>query len=299
MPALKQLMTISALSLALTSAPYSLQAESSFDILRSYYATDVHLPLEIEITAENGSITEFFFSAFDNERVRARLERPDATLFPGRRPLVVLLHGITQSLDQWWRTDEGPYSFPSAHRETLVENGFAVLAIDLRNHGDRLQGADFEDPYAYLENAYFEAARKMISQSAIDVRRAVQTVGTFHSIDADRISLAGFSLGAWTGLIATAVEPRIDRAVFIGLPFLPPAEGETTHFISQTEYAPGLAGKPIHFVAGTTDHFHTREAVDAMMAALTKDASITWVESGHDFPRDTAALTLEFLKGDM
>ncbi len=299
MTKIHRLLSITALSLAFTSPPLALHAEDRFDILRSYYAVDVHLPLDIETATSNDRITEFTFSAFDNERVRARLERPDPVKFVGKRPVVILLHGITQSLDQWWRTDEGPYSFPAAHRQALVEAGFAVLAIDLRNHGARLQGADFENPYAYLENSYFEAVRKMISQSAIDVRRAVQAAETFDFIDPKQISVAGFSLGAWTGLIATAVEPKIDRAVFIGLPFLPPAQGETTHFIAQTEYAPGLVGKQVHFIAGTTDHFHTREAVDAMMVSLTSDASITWVDSGHDFPRDTAAITLEHLKGDM
>lgn len=143
------------------------QADPTFDVLRSYFATDA-LPLDVQLAGKRdmaGAVQQnLVFKAFDNELVRARFERPVDAVNP---PVVILLHGITQSLDQWWRTDEGPYSFPSAHRAALVDAGFAVFALDARNHGARISDTDFPNPMTYLENEYFEASRKMIAQTAL------------------------------------------------------------------------------------------------------------------------------------
>lgn len=274
-------------------------AESSFDLLRSYYSLDAQLPLSLEIgeelvTAES-RVSNFSFAGFDNEKITARLEISADPSFSDKLPVVILLHGITQSLEQWWRTDQGPYSFPAAHREQLVENGFAVIAIDLRNHGSRMQSHDFQDPYAYLENGYFEAARKMISQSVLDVRRTIDAVAEFEDLDSNRIAVVGFSLGAWTGYLSAAMDERVDAAVVIGMPFLPASEGQTTSFISQFEYVEGVGEKPMLLVAGREDHFYTPEAVDALQSKMSENTDVTWLESGHDFPRSTAELTVQHL----
>ena len=294
--AFKNLTVATAMLLVTSVGAY---AESSFDMLESYYTLDGQLPLSLEIAeelvTEKSKVVNFGFDGFDNEEITARLEMSTDPKFTGKRPVVILLHGITQSLEQWWREDQGPYSFPAAHREQLVKNGFAVLAIDLRNHGARMQPHDFQDPYAYLENGYYEAARKMISQSVMDVRRTIDAVAEFESLDINRVAVVGFSLGAWTGYLSAAMDERIDTAVTIGMPFLPAAKGQTTSFISQFEYVEGLNEKPMLLVAGTEDHFYTRETVDALQNKMSKNTDVTWLESGHDFPRSTATLTVRYL----
>jgi dienelactone hydrolase len=274
-------------------------AESSFDILESYYTLDTQLPLSLktveELTTATGMVADFSFDAFDNAEITARLEMSTDPQFTGKRPVVILLHGITQSLEQWWREDQGPYSFPAAHRAQLVENGFAVIAIDLRNHGARIEPHDFSNPYTYLENGYYEAARKMISQSVLDVRRTIDAVAEFEKLDSNRVAVVGFSLGAWTGYLSVAMDERIDAAVIIGMPFLPAAKDQTTSFISQFEYVEGLEEKPMLLVAGTEDHFYTREVVDALQSKMSTNTDVTWVDSGHDFPRSTATLTVNHL----
>ncbi|UYV36778.1 alpha/beta fold hydrolase [Rhodobacteraceae bacterium D3-12] len=290
-----------ATTLMLFSVSQPAEADSTFEVLRSYYELDANLPLALEkqsdVLSDGKRVVDLTFKGFDNEMISGRMEYLTVEGGGGKRPVVILLHGITQSLDQWWRTDDGPYSFPAAHREALVKNGFAVLAIDLRNHGARLQSHDFANPYAYLEQSYFEAARKMISQSVLDVRRTIDVAQTFEEIDAERIAIAGFSLGAWTGFLAASVDERVDASVIIGMPFLLPAKGQSTHFISQFEYVVGLQGKPMLLIAGSKDHFYTKDVVDMLEQKLSPSGAVKWLESGHDFPRSTAALTLEFLNG--
>lgn len=91
------------------------------------------------------------------------------------------------------------------------------------------------------------------------------------------------------------MDERIDAAVIIGMPFLPAAKDQTTSFISQFEYIDGLEEKPMLLVAGTEDHFYTREVVDALQSKMSTNTDVTWVDSGHDFPRSTATLTVNHL----
>ena len=272
-------------------------AEGGFDLLRSYYAVDAHLPIALTVVSDTEVAgvrrVEFTYSAYDNQIVPARLDIPLGVDNP---PVIIALHGITQSRAQWWREDHGPYSFPSRHRQGLTDAGFAVLAIDARVHGDRMVATDFPDQSIYLRESYFDAGRKIIAETVIDVRRAIDAAEEIDGIDTDRIGVTGFSLGAFIGYLAAAVDPRIDAGMIMAMPFLPVTEGEVASFTSQFNYVEGLAGKPMGFIAGTRDPLYTREAVDALEAAMQGQPEVTWVESEHDLPEDTAAISVAFFE---
>ena len=117
----------------------------------------------------------------------------------------------------------------------------------------------------------------------------------FEDLDVDRVAVVGFSLGAWTGYLSAAMDDRISSAVIIGMPFLPASQGQTTSFISQFEYVDGLGYRPILLVAGTEDSFYSRETVEALQGKMSDNTDDTWLQSGHDFPRSTATLTVQHL----
>jgi pimeloyl-ACP methyl ester carboxylesterase len=293
-----RLLNISLTAVSLIAVAPAAYAETKLDVLRSYYAVDPHLPLHVKISGEHETPTsrviEYSFTGFDNEPIRAVLEIPslsgDASV-----PVVVLLHGITQSADQWWRTDDGPYSFPASHRAALLESNVAVMAFDLRNHGARVQAHDFQNPYTYLEEGYLEAARKMIAQSAMDLTRGLDTLSEFEGVDADRVSIVGFSLGAWVGYIGAALNENVEKTLLIGMPFLDVSEGHTTSFTAQHLYAGAFNDRLVHFIGGTLDTFYDAEHIEGLVNEIGASARLTWVESGHDFPHSTATITAQFL----
>ena len=270
-------------------------SEEPFDTLRSFYALDAHIPQEVHVAfdeeADGIRTVELSFSAYDNEIVPARLQVPTDVENP---PVIILLHGLTQSREQWWRKDGGPYSFPSSHRAALLKAGFAVMAFDARKHGDRLTPTDFADPGVYLYKSYFDASRKFIAETALDVRSAVRALDKIEGIDTNKIGVAGFSLGAFVGYLATAVEPRIKAGFFIALPLFPITEGQTASFTSPYAYAEGIAGRPMGLLVGTEDQLYSREGIEALAASMGKKTEVTWVECGHDFPTETAAVTVAF-----
>ncbi len=105
-------------------------------------------------------------------------EAPDA-------PAIVLVHGVTAC-----KRDHA-ILLPAG---MLHRNGFSVLMVDLRDHGD----STFEDGrYAGGTEEYR------------DVLGAWDWLQANRGIPADRIGLVGVSLGAATVLIATGHEPRV------------------------------------------------------------------------------------------
>ncbi|MBB5515397.1 pimeloyl-ACP methyl ester carboxylesterase [Rubricella aquisinus] len=282
----------------LIAAPAPVRADSTFDHLRAFYALDPHMPQTVEVQsdapADGVRRVEFTFTGFDNQIVPARLDVPNGAENP---PVILLLHGLTQSRAQWWRTDEGPYSFPSSHRAALVEAGFAVLAFDARKHGERRVSTDFENPYIYLENGYFDATRKFIADTAIDVRSAVDALDQIDGVDASRVGVTGFSLGAFVGYLAAAVDPRIDAGLFIALPLLPVSAGEAASFTSPFSYTEGFGARPMGLIAGTEDPLYTIDGMEALAAQMSGQTQLTWIDSGHDFPHDTADVSVRFFTG--
>jgi pimeloyl-ACP methyl ester carboxylesterase len=177
-----------------------------------------------------------------------------------------------------------------------LDAGFAVLGIDLRNHGRRKQEYDFSDPYDYLNLGAFEAARKMISQSVLDVRRSIDYVQSRDDLSSETVSVVGFSLGAQVAYISSAIDPRIDNAVILAMPFLHPTPGLKTAFTAHEHYLPGLQDTNLLFVGATEDTFYSIAQLEALVGRVPADnAQLEIIESTHDLPHSSAELTLGFL----
>lgn len=285
-------------SLALASAlalPSAASADATFEVLRSYYSVDAHLPQNVVVSddsqTEGVRRIEFTYTSFDNQIVPAQLDIPLGVENPA---VIIALHGITQSRHQWWRADDGSYSFPSKHRAALIKAGFAVLAIDERAHGERMVPTDFQDQSVIVQNGYFDAGRKIVAESVLDVRRAIDALATIEGVDHDRIGVLGFSLGALIGHISTSVDPRIDAAFIMAMPFLPVTKGQTASFTAPSNYIEGLKSKPLGYLAATKDVFYTRTDVEAFASAFPEAPEVDWVESEHDMPAETSEYSLAF-----
>jgi pimeloyl-ACP methyl ester carboxylesterase len=124
----------------------------------------------------------------------------------GKWPVIIWLHGYSYqygwSIASPWtsagsdfRLDQRP-SFPA-----LVQRGFAVLAFDQIGFGTRVRDArDF-----YRRYPKWSLMGKMVA----DTRAAIDALTAVDAVDASRISLMGYSLGAKIGLIAAAVDGRV------------------------------------------------------------------------------------------
>jgi pimeloyl-ACP methyl ester carboxylesterase len=124
------------------------------------------------------------------------------------RPLKILSHGFTRSREDW--RDRIP---------KLVARGYFAAALDNRGHGQRnrpgfLTRANRDGTWEVLE------IRKLIDETAEDIRAVIDGILRVETVDGARIGVAGVSMGAFASLKATVLDPRVRAVVSnIGSPF--------------------------------------------------------------------------------
>ena len=97
----------------------------------------------------------------------------------------------------------------------LVHAGFVVAAPDAvgfasrREHGER-----------FTAMRLLMQGRALAGKYAWDVSRLVDALGRLPEVDAERIGIAGHSLGGWVAIVAAALDPRL-RAVASSCGFAP------------------------------------------------------------------------------
>lgn len=123
----------------------------------------------------------------------------------GKWPVVIWLHPYSyqngwSTASPWestgadYRLDQRP-SIPA-----FVKRGFAVLAFDQIGFGARVLNAhDF-----YRRYPKWSLMGKMVT----DTRAAIDALVALDAVDASRISLMGYSLGAKVGILTAALDPR-------------------------------------------------------------------------------------------
>jgi dienelactone hydrolase len=124
----------------------------------------------------------------------------------GKWPVIVWLHGYSYqngwSVASPWQPTGADYRLeqrPSI--PDLVNRGFAVLAFDQIGFGARVRDArDF-----YRRYPKWSLMGKMVA----DTRAAIDAVAALDVVDASRISLMGYSLGAKVGLLTMALDSRV------------------------------------------------------------------------------------------
>ncbi len=124
------------------------------------------------------------------------------------RPLVILSHGFTRSREDW--------------RERIPElaaRGYFAVALDNRGHGKRT-GLDFQTRANRSGKWEILAIRRLIDETAEDIRTVIDGILRTENVDMAQIGLAGVSMGAFAGLKAAVTDPRIKVMVsIIGSPY--------------------------------------------------------------------------------
>jgi len=107
--------------------------------------------------------------------------------------------------------DRKTVDYIEAGNQYLLDAGYAVLRLDISNHGDRLKyDYDFD-----LTDGYRYWTRDLITQTVFDLRRAVDFIQTREELDHQRIGYYGISLGGIIGTIFCSVEERIEVPVIV------------------------------------------------------------------------------------
>jgi cephalosporin-C deacetylase-like acetyl esterase len=209
-----------------------------------------------------------------------------------KRPGVIVLHILGADF---------PLSRYMAAR--LADRGVAALFVKLPYYGERRPASQGQSAKRFLSTD-IERTVTAMRQAVCDVRRAAAWLAARPDVDAQRLGVAGISLGGIVAALTVAVDPAIREGVFLlaggdlssilwGMPegagyheaWL--ASGRTkkdlkilTDPFDPLTYADRLIGKRLLFIAGKVD-----EVVPPSSTLLLWEAAgrppIHWCDCGH------------------
>lgn len=163
----------------------------------------------------------------------------------------------------------------------LLQNGMASLAIDLPLHGDRsdpLQAQSARNPLALAR--LWRAALK-------ESRLAVRYLAARKEVDAERIGVAGYSLGSFLAVAMAADDPSV-RAVVLAaggdLPAGTPLATIARAVADPLRAVRKLGGRPLLMVHGKEDRTVRPDQAERLYAAAREPKEICWWSAGHYLP---------------
>lgn len=149
-----------------------------------YYEYDQDLPLmdSVRLVKDTTDYTLFYltYRSVHDAEVTGLLSVPAKGKAPF--PTIILMHGLG---------DRKTVDYIEAGNKYLLDAGYAVLRLDISNHGDRFKyDYDFD-----LTAGYRYWTRDIISQTVFDLRRLVDFINTRDEFDHERTGYYGISLG--------------------------------------------------------------------------------------------------------
>jgi len=253
----------------------------------SYYDYDQKLPLEDSVKLISDSLGyELFsveFTSVHNKRVTGLLSVPSSS---EPLPVVILLHGLG---------DRKTVDYIEAGHEHFTKSGFAVLRIDIANHGDRKEhDYDFD-----LTDGYRYWTRDLVAQTVFDLRRSIDLLETIEQIDADRIGYYGISLGGVIGTIFCGVDQRVKAPVIalaggnLSLMFGIDAFSEDTKeffsIIDPINFVEKIAPRPLLMINAENDEVISPLTSKLLFKKADEPKKIIWYPSKHrDLPIEKA-----------
>ncbi|WP_236975494.1 alpha/beta hydrolase [Membranihabitans maritimus] len=138
----------------------------------------------------------FTFKSVNGEIVYGVLSLPESQPMQPGYPVIILQHGLG---------DHKEVDYIQAGTRQFLENGYAVVSIDLANHGERVtEEFDFD----FTGDTKYRT-RQIITQSVFDLSRLVDFIESIPELDEGRIGYYGISLGGIIGTIFCAVDQRV------------------------------------------------------------------------------------------
>ncbi len=274
-----------ALALTLLATIISCGGDKELPVAK-YYEYDQDLPLldSVRLVADKTDYQLFYltYRSVHDKKVTGLLTLPKKGEQPF--PTIILMHGLG---------DRKTVDYIETGNNYLLEAGYAVLRLDISNHGDR-----FKYDYDFnLTDGYRYWTRNIITQTVFDLRRAVDFIHTREELDHDRIGYYGISLGGIIGTIFCGVEERVQVPVIIlaggslnlmfGMDALSSDTKNYLSIIDPIHYVAMIAPRPLLMINAENDDVVPPMTSKLLFKAARKPKEIIWYPAKHhDIPID-------------
>lgn len=185
-----------------------------------------------------------------------------------RLPAALLLHGFSSRKER----------MADSIGHALLEHGVASIAIDLPLHGAReggIEGLSLRNPLALVQK--WRLAVK-------EANRAVHYLVEHEAIDACRVGIAGYSLGAYLAVFVAA-HNKFVRAVALAaggdLPEQTPFASIVRTIADPQRAVRAIAGRPLFMINGRYDRTIKPAQARSLFDAATEPKELHWYNGGH------------------
>lgn len=163
-----------------------------------------------------------------------------------KAPGVILLHMLGSSRTIWETVGLA---------DELAANGYAVLALDMRGHGETGGSQDW-------------------AQAEDDIQRVWQFFVNRPEVDGEKTAVLGASIGSNMALIAAANEPTIRTAILL-------SPGLNYRGVAPAERLPDYGDRPLFIVASEDDYYSMDSANKLAETAVGETEVKIYEAAGH------------------
>ncbi|MEE2024828.1 dienelactone hydrolase family protein [Alkalimonas mucilaginosa] len=285
------LLTIVGVAAALAAAWYSVFGLKPYTVtptqLAERYSYSMVQPMSMQLETTDNIHFSFSYRSFDGAVVNGQLCYP-MPLHDSQEPLPVLIgiHAMGRSQLRWWQAsvnDRPTLEHTDKLAAMALANGYAVVTIDARNHGER------KDPAlgiaALYRNLHWWGQREpyeaMLIDTVRDHRVLLDWLTEQPQFNPTQIHSAGYSMGAQLSLLLAATDNRINRV----LALVPPHINNTTALVAPKNMLAGLAGNPVWLLSANQDEYASKKQNSHLFAALpSPDKKHITFDGGHLLP---------------
>ncbi|MES2717198.1 MAG: dienelactone hydrolase family protein [Pseudomonadota bacterium] len=195
--------------------------------------------------------------SFDGAVANGRIVYPaDPAALAAPRPVLLAMHAMGRSHGRWFETEiKGKRTIENTHRlaELALQQGYVVIALDAREHGDRKNADKPLNPRALLRNLHWwgerEPYERLIVDSVKDWRVLLDWVAQQPQFNRSDIRAAGYSMGAQMALLLAGTDGRVSAVTAM----VPPALSNTVAVVAPLNLVPQLAATRVWLLTADDD----------------------------------------------
>lgn len=246
------------------------------------WASDLHMP------------------SFDGAVASGRIVYPaDPAVLANPRPVLLAMHAMGRSHGRWSEAElKGKRTIENTHRlaELALQQGYVVMAIDAREHGDRKNADKPPTPRELLRNLHWwgerEPYERLIVDTVKDWRVLLDWVVQQRQFDRHDIRVAGYSMGAQMALLLAGTDGRVGAVAAM----VPPGLTNRVAVVAPLNIAPRLAATRVWLLTADDDD-HATVAENAALFAALPGAGKQHLRfaGGHVLPADYVECLLPWL----
>ena len=287
--------------IALLTAAFTARANDSdpvlkdnpVDLLEAWFAIDKRYPTDVTRRFLHddawGPVYHVEFLADDDAAVTGTLAMPADSVESA--PLALAIHPMGMDISVW-QSSENPIA-AGRLADYMRDSGYAVLALDARLHGARqVENIGPREIIGFARGDNPVPYTQMIIDSVRDYRLALRWAQGEPHLQAQKILVVGYSMGAQMALLLASADPSVSAV----LAMVPPYVSRPASPAAPRNHVIRIDRARVLMMAARNDPYSTPEQNRQVFDTIaTTSKQLLWFDSEHVLPLDYLQHALGFI----